>query len=371
MGADALNQNRIGFDIYPVDLKRYEAESELNFLLREIEYETSTIKELSYATIEVPVGEELGTDDSHHNIYVVSKDRVVKNVSSMHKNVIPNQVFTTNVGAISPQLEQPIQQSLCLDAGEEISFVVEKSTIGQTHLAVASFFHQLHTGGVDKYLDNLHTKSTQTVISSIYKTVFTKSLPVFGTLGVLLASFVPFNVSLNDESLLKVSNSIPTVQADTPHKSLYYYYKNAMGSWAQFSTVHPRFKLSQRSIIKIPDEAFVGNNTEAEIKIVSNTKHFIYSVGIVDQVKPVEITEFTPVTGIKNKKTHHNFADNAQFVTLPGDELSFTVAKSKFTDTHVFFKIRGHYSPLACESKEDAEKWWSKLTTQEQALMIT
>jgi hypothetical protein len=366
-GAAALKKNQIGFDIYPVLLKQFGLQNTFDFKLKEIEYETSMIKEMSYTSVEVPENSEVATDDTHQNIYIISKNRQIQSLVSENLLEKDKRVFSNNYNTLNVTDSQPVTDSICLDQGQEVGFTIEKNQNGDTHLAVAAFFHHLHTGGVERYIPYLQSDVTQPTKSYFHRSFFTKGLPAISTLSMLLAAFMPANVALDDESMLRISNSIPTVQADTPHKSLYYYYKNSLGSWTHFSTTHPRYKLAQRSVVKVPNEAFADGKSDVEVKIVSNSKHFIYSVCLVDEVVPLQLDEFTPVAGVMNKTKKHSF-ENASLATFPGDELSFSVTKRDPKHSHIFFKIQGHYSPLQCKSDNDANHWWSSLTSQEQAL---
>jgi hypothetical protein len=376
-GARALKRGDIGFDVYPLDITQFRKSDEINLLLKEIEFETSSISTFSYATAEIKNGSELATSDSHEVTHIISKNRAITKTDFGSKNHVNKDIFSDDRLHKDLSDRQPIKASLVLEAGEEISFSVTKNQNGATNLAVAAFFHNLHSGGAEKFISDLQEIPKESVKSFYQTNSLIKKLPVFGSLSLLLAVFLPFSATLDDQSLIKMSNSIPTAHADTPHggysgsKSLYYYYKNTVGQWVHFSTMHPRFKLAQRVVAEVPEIAFANGNNEVSIKVVSNTTHYIYSIGLVDQVETVKLSDFTPITGTSNGATKHSFADGATLVTLPGDEFKFTVSNMDKKATHVFFKIQGHYSPLLCKDESAANQWWNKLSSQEQAMMKT
>jgi len=370
-GQTALDKGEIGSDVYPVCIKDLGQKDSISFLLKEIEYETSTVAEFAYATAIIADGAEVATDDSHSKTYLVSGNRYVSEVEAQKKSIDSKSVFTTNTQNLDATSEQPINESLYLDHGEEVVFSVKKNKNGDTHLAVAAFFHHLHTGGAEKFISDLAVVQPKAVQSIYQKSFLRRNLPFVGSLSVLLAVFLPVSVALNDQNLIKFSNSIPKAHADTPHKSLYYYYKNSNGKWVHFSIMHPRFKLSQRVTVQVPEEAFIDGRNEVEIKVISNSRHYIYSIGLVDQVESVEMSDFTPISGKVNGAIKHSFENKSQFVTLPGDAFAFTVSNIKPEATHIFFKIQGHYSPLLCSNESEAKNWWNKLSSQEQTMMKT
>jgi len=366
-GAQALARGDIGSDVYPVSIRDLTDKDRLNFRLKEIEYETSTIAAFSYAGINLADSDEIATDHTHAQTLVISK---IRNITDFDKSFVANKIFRSNTTSELQTVNcQPIADSLYLNHGDDITFSVTKNNTGATYLAVAAFFHDLHTGGAEEYIDELKPKHVSNVKSPYHKSIFLRNIPLVGSLSVLLAMILPNSAAPNDQSLIKLSNFIPHAHADTPHKSLYFYYMNTEGAWTHFCTMHPRFKLSHKVTALLPDEAFECGRTDVEVKVVSNSKHFIYSIGMVDQVEIVTPGSFTPVVGLVNGSVEHEFARGKALVTLPGDKFEFSVTTSDDKVTHILFKIQGHYSPLVCKTEAEGKKWWSDLSLDEQAMM--
>jgi hypothetical protein len=373
-GDRALKNGELGFDVYSLDISDFRENDEINLLLKEIEFETSSVSSFSYTTAEIPVDAELATSDSHALTYVISKNREITETNLGHKDSAHKNIFSTDRVSNAANESGLIDDSLVLGEGEEIGFSVTRNQNGPTHLAVACFFHNLYSGGAEEYIADLQKVPSVPVESFYQKNSFFKKVPFVGSLGVLLALFLPFGTALNDDGLIKMSNSIPQAHADTPHttgKSLHYYYKNKSGEWVHFSVMHPRFKMAQREVAVVPEAAFVDGNDTVSVKIVSNATHYIYSICLVDEVETVQLSDFTPITGTSNGSAKHSFENDATLVTLPGDEFKFTVSNADKKATHLFFKIQGHYSPLLCKNESEANQWWNKLSSKEQAMMTT
>jgi hypothetical protein len=366
-GKVALAGGKIGFDVYPVSVREQVGQSEFTFKLKEIEYETSTIAEFSYTSVHIPKDSELATDHSHNTLYTVAQNRPVSSVTSTVKTANLEKIVDAKRASCNSPAQQPIADSVRLLANDEVCFSVKKASSGQTHIAVGAFFSALHTGGADAFLPELQKENHELPHARMQKTFFKKSLPFVGSLALLMAAFLPGRISLSDTELIQLSNTIPHAHAETGGtKSLYFYYKNNHGSWTHFSTYHPRFNMSYRSVTQVPFEAFAENQTTAEIKIISNTEHYIHSVCAVDTLEPIDLPEFTSVA----LKDGEVIASDSAVVTQPGDDLAFTVQKKQESDTHFFFKIQGHYSPLHCQSHSEANQWWQALTAQEKKFLV-
>lgn len=366
-GKVALAKGKIGFDVYPVSVRDQVGQSEFTFKLKEIEYETSSLVEFSYTSVHIPKDSELATDHSHNTLYTIAQNRSVSSVTSTVKTGNLDKIIDVKRAEAGSAAAQPIADSVRMLANDEVCLSVEKASSGQTHIAVGAFFSALHTGGAEAFLPELHQENNELPHTRVQKTFLKRSLPFVGSLALLLAAFLPGRISLSDTELIQLSNTIPHAHAETGgSKSLYFYYKNNHGSWTHFSTYHPRFNLSYRSVTQIPFEAFAENQTTAEIKIISNTEHYIHSICAVDSLESLDLPEFTPIA-MKGDKA---ITANSPLVTQPGDDLIFAVQKNHESDTHFFFKIQGHYSPLQCQSHIEANQWWQALTAEEKGFLV-
>lgn len=363
-GAAAFERGEVGYDVYAVPVSLVgQRVSELNFILKEIEIEQSVIARFEYATAVVPDGKELMTSDTYQQPLIANTTAPVGGKVQHSSGRDVSKQLSANF-QMPLEHNKPVAQSVLLNPGESLQFNIAKVGNGETYVATASFWRQMI--GYEHYLATVASKQAVAAIRSPFARALVRPLAYVSAFAFSLVSLFGFGSTNVDDSLLKLSYKPFTAHASTPSgKSLYYYYQDAAQNWVHFSTIHPRFNVSDRALSLVPESAFIQDDI-ATIKVVANAQHYITALEVAGDVEELSATEFTPISGSLNG-TSHVATTESPLRTNPGDAYTFSAAVPP-TATHVLVKIHGYYSPMKPHRDTEVHDWWSKLTPQERAI---
>lgn len=362
-GEVAFASGNVGYDVYPVpiSLLKEKDTSTIELALKEIEPEQSIIHDFQYGFITLPPNKNLAIENSHQKLYCFSAiENVTSSINHSTLGSVEN-VFLDNKKACFNQKDYQ-DKSVFLKQGERVSFTVSEAE-GINYISIGAFWRELLSKKY--YVDRLKNIDTSTENKIATNVLGFKLKNLMTTAMSIILFMLPFSLSVNDSSLVGKCN-INTTQASHPGRSLYLYYRDKNGQLIYFSIIHPRHILTYNTLIRVPAEAYVDGH--AQIVIEATQDHYIYSLGIAQEVEEISLPNFTPIEGLLNGEKLLSAQNNKPLETRAGDVFSFSIPLPNVGETHMVCKIHGHYSPLAPLSDADMRSWWSKLSKEEKAL---
>ena len=369
-GEQMYRSGQVGFDLYPIPLNELRVrDGHFELALKEIEPEQSFVHEFQYGYINVPDKGMLVTAGSHQELFsVISPEQpIVGSVTHSSGNVVGEQL-KANIGRSRDSQKEYIENAVLLREGETLYFSVSESEHA-THLSLGAFWREPLSR--EYYIDRIRELEAQSAtLGSPEKTIRSYMRKTAASLVALAAAVLPVSGGgiVNDSSLVKTAFTPPQAHASTPGRSLYVYYRDRDGSWVQFSIIHPRHLLTLNTLVDIPSDAYMDGF--ANIKVEATKDHYIYSLGTVSNVSPIDTPVMYPVSGLLNNTKPVTASDSAPLETYAGDMFSFLVPVPEESATHVVFRLHGYYVPLPTMSDEEMSQWWTNLSQEDKALYV-